>query len=140
MLRLKNTGKFRAIKPNIKDRPIILLIEDMKELTMMMVDYLEMAGYQVLTAHNGVAGLEQAKKIHPDLILLDIQMPGIDGLEVTRRLRADPNFRITPIIALTALAMPGDRERCLAAGTTDYLAKPVSLKKVAQMIEDYLLR
>ena len=140
MLRLKSTGKFRAIKPDIKDRPIILLIEDMKELTMMMVDYLEMAGYQVLTAHNGIAGIEQAKKIHPDLILLDIQMPGIDGLEVTRRLRADPNFRITPIIALTALAMPGDRERCLAAGTTDYLAKPVSLKKVAQMIEDYLLK
>jgi PAS domain S-box-containing protein len=140
MLRLKSTGKFRAIKPDIKDRPIILLIEDMKELTMMMVDYLEMAGYQVLTANNGIAGIEEAKKIHPDLILLDIQMPGIDGLEVTRRLRADPNFRITPIIALTALAMPGDRERCLAAGTTDYLAKPVSLKKVAQMIEDYLLK
>jgi PAS domain S-box-containing protein len=139
-VRLRNTGKFRAIRPNQKDRPIILLVEDTKEVRIMIVDYLEMAGYQVLTASDGLAGIEQAKKTHPALILMDIQVPGVDGLEATRRLRADPEFRTTPIIALTALAMRGDRERCLAAGATDYLAKPVSLKQLVQMIEEYLLQ
>jgi PAS domain S-box-containing protein len=140
MLRLKSTGKFRAIKPDEKTRPIILLVEDTKEVTMMIVDYLEMAGYQILTATDGLSGIEVAKDKHPVLILMDIQMPGMDGLEATRRLRTDPDFRTIPIIALTALAMRGDRERCLAAGATDYIAKPVSLKKLVQMIEEYLLK
>jgi CheY-like chemotaxis protein len=64
----------------------------------------------------------------------------MDGLEATRRLRADLEFRTLPIIVLTALAMPGDRERCLAAGANDYVTKPVSLKKLATLIEEYLLR
>ncbi len=140
MLRLKSTGKFRAIKPDQNQRPIILLVEDTKEVTMMVVDYLEMAGYQVITAADGLTGIDLAKDKHPALILMDIQMPGMDGLEATRRLRTDPDFRTTPIIALTALAMRGDRERCLAAGATDYLAKPVSLKKLVKMIEDCLLK
>jgi PAS domain S-box-containing protein len=140
MLRMKSTGKFRAIKPDAKDRPVILLVEDTKEVTMMIVDYLEMAGYQVLAASDGLNGIEQAKDKHPALILMDIQLPGMDGLEATRRLRADPDFRTVPIIALTALAMRGDRERCLAAGATDYLSKPVSLKRLVQMIEEYLLK
>ena len=139
-LRLRSTGKFRAIKPDAKDRPIILLIEDANEATLMVTDYLQMAGYQIFTAQDGITGIEQAKRTRPDIILMDIQLPGIDGLEATRRLRADPQFRTTPIIALTAFAMPGDRERCLAAGATDYMSKPVSLKKLAQMIDDYLLR
>jgi CheY-like chemotaxis protein len=139
-LRLKNTGKFRAIKPDAKDRPVILLIEDTREVTMMITDYLEMAGYQVLTAPDGLSGIEQAQLHRPALILMDIQMPNMDGLEATRRLRADLDFRTVPIIALTALAMRGDRERCLAAGATDYLAKPVSLKKLVQMIDQYLLK
>jgi PAS domain S-box-containing protein len=140
MLRMKSTGKFWAIKPDAKDRPVVLLVEDTKEVTMMIVDYLEMAGYQVLAASDGLNGIEQAKDKHPALILMDIQLPGMDGLEATRRLRADPDFRTVPIIALTALAMRGDRERCLAAGATDYLSKPVSLKKLVQMIEEYLLK
>ena len=139
-LRLRSTGKFRAIKPGVKDRPIVLLIENTKETILMVSDYLEAIGYNVLTAHDGPSGLDQAKRNRPDLILMDIQLPGMNGLETTRRLRADPEFRTIPIIALTALAMPGDRERCLAAGATDYVAKPVSLKKLAQMIEEYLLR
>jgi PAS domain S-box-containing protein len=140
MLRLKSTGKFRAIRADKNERPIILLVEDTKEVTMLIVDYLEMAGYQVITASDGLAGIELARGKHPALILMDIQMPGMDGLEATRRLRADPEFRTTPIIALTALAMRGDRERCLAAGATDYLAKPISLKKLVQIIEEYLLK
>jgi CheY-like chemotaxis protein len=139
-LRMKSTGKFRAIRPEAKDRPIILLIEDTKEATVMVTDFLQTAGYQVLTAREALTGIDLAKRVRPDLILMDIQLPGMDGLEATRRLRADPDFRTVPIIALTALAMPGDRERCLAAGATDYVTKPVSLKKLAAMIEDYLLR
>lgn len=139
-LRLKSTGKFRAIRPDLKDRPLILLIEDTRETTIMISDYLEHAGYHVLAARDGVTGIDQARQNHPSLILMDIQMPNMDGLEATRRLRADPEFRTVPIIALTALAMPGDRERCLAAGATDYITKPVSLKKLAEVIEKYLLR
>ena len=138
-LRMRSTGKFRAIRPDMKDRPIILLIEDTREASIMITDYLQMAGYQVFNARDAVNGIEQAKHLRPDLILMDIQLPGVDGLEATRRLRADPNFRTIPIIALTALAMPGDRERCLAAGATDYVTKPVGLKKLAKMIEEYLL-
>lgn len=138
-LRLKSTGKFRAIKPGAPSRPIILLIEDTRETILMITDYLQLAGYEVISARDALSGLEQARKIRPDLILMDIQLPGMDGLEATRKLRADPTVRTIPIIALTALAMPGDRERCLAAGATDYVTKPVSLKKLAQMIEGYLL-
>jgi CheY-like chemotaxis protein len=138
-LRLRSTGKFRAIRPEANDRPILLLIEDTKGATLMLTDYLQMAGYQVLSARDALTGLGMAERIRPDLILMDIQLPGMDGLEATRRLRSDPDFRTLPIIALTALAMPGDRERCLAAGATDYVTKPVNLKKLATMIEDYLL-
>jgi PAS domain S-box-containing protein len=139
-LRLRSTGKFRAIRPEAKDRPIILLIEDTREATAMVTDYLQMAGYQVISAREALTGIDLAKRIHPNLILMDIQLPGMDGLEATRRLRGEPDFRTVPIIALTALAMPGDRERCLAAGANDYLTKPVSLKTLAKLIEDYVLR
>ena len=139
-LRLKSTGKFRAIRPDVKDRPLLLIIEDAREANLMMSDYLENAGYRVLTARDGVTGIEQARQSDPSLILMDIQMPNMDGLEATRRLRSEPQFRATPIIALTALAMPGDRERCLAAGATDYIMKPVSLKNLAELIDKYLLR
>jgi CheY-like chemotaxis protein len=138
-VRLRSTGKFRAIRPDMKDRPLILLIEDARETTLMISDYLENAGYQVLAARDGLTGIEQAKRFRPSLILMDIQMPNLDGLEATHRLRADPQFRTVPIIALTALAMPGDRERCLAAGATDYITKPVSLKKLTRIIDKYLL-
>jgi len=140
VLRLRSAGKFRAIKSGVDDRPVVLLIEDTKETILMISDYLEAIGYNVLTAYDGPTGLDQARRNHPDLILMDVQLPGMNGLETTRRLRADPEFRAIPIIVLTALAMPGERERCLAAGATDYVAKPVSLKKLAQMIEEYLFR
>jgi len=75
---------------------------------------------------------------HPDLIIMDIQIPEIDGLEVIKRLRADQRFAQTPIIAVTALAMLGDRERCLVAGATDYLAKPIRLRQLVARIEQLL--
>ena len=137
-IRLRNTGKFLAIDPNAKNKPTILLIEDTKEVVMMVRDYLEMAGYKIITAQDGIEGITQAKLGHPDLILMDIQMPRMDGFETTQKLRNDPEFRHTPIIALTALAMPDDRERCLAAGMNEYMSKPVNLKALAKMIRQFL--
>ena len=96
------------------------------------------AGYQVLTAANGREAIELTHEKQPDLILMDIQMPEMDGLAAIQHLRADPNLAQRPIIALTALTMPGDRERCLAAGADVYLSKPVSLKELVSIIEAQL--
>jgi CheY-like chemotaxis protein len=89
-------------------------------------------------ATSGCAALEQVAAINPDLVLMDLSMPGMTGLEATRRIRADAGQATTPIVALTALAMPGDRERCIAAGATDYVSKPVSLKGLLTTIETYV--
>jgi CheY-like chemotaxis protein len=136
--RMRVTGKFRAIQLDGTNRPKILLVEDTKEVIMMLRDYLELAGYEVFTAQDGIDGLVQARHVRPDLILMDIQMPRMDGFETTRKLRGDPNFRYTPIIALTALAMPQDRERCLAAGMDEYISKPVNLKALVRIIQSCL--
>ncbi|NTU83823.1 MAG: response regulator, partial [Chloroflexales bacterium] len=103
-------------------------------------DYLQARGYQVVVARNGLEALERAGEVCPDVILMDIQMPEMDGLEAIRRLRARPACAVTPIIALTALAMPGDRERCLAAGASAYLTKPVSLKGLVETMARLLHR
>lgn len=117
--------------------PVLLLAEDNLVNQQSLNEYLHAKGYQVIVAANGLEAIEQALQFKPALILMDIQMPQMDGLEATRRLRARPEFAHTPIIALTALAMPGDRERCLEAGASDYLTKPVSLKALTQMIETF---
>jgi CheY-like chemotaxis protein len=121
-------------------RPAILIAEDNPANQATYADYLSIKGYRVVLSANGAEAIERAREVRPDLILMDIQMPGMDGLEATRRLRADAGLCSTPIIALTALAMPGDRERCLAAGVDAYLTKPVSLKLLAQFIEMHLHR
>jgi CheY-like chemotaxis protein len=137
--RLKSSGKFRVIKPPAQlQKRTVLLVEDISEVSMVIGDYLEYAGYKVEIARNGMEGIAHAKKIHPDLILMDVQMPDMDGLEATRQLRSDAEFEHTPIIALTALAMKGDRERCLAAGMDEYVSKPVHLKSLVKMIRGFL--
>jgi CheY-like chemotaxis protein len=135
---MKITGKFRTIPLDAENKPTILLVEDTKEVVMMLKDYLELAGYRVFTAQDGVDGIVQARHVKPDLILMDVQMPQMDGFETTRKLRSDPNFRYTPIIALTALAMPHDRERCLEAGMDEYISKPVNLKALVKIIQSCL--
>jgi CheY-like chemotaxis protein len=136
--RKRITGKFRALKFDQTNKPTILLVEDSQDVTMMIKDYLELAGYQVVIAQDGGEALTQARLALPDLILMDVQLPHMDGLEATRLLRQDPAFRYTPIIALTALAMPNDRDRCLAAGMDEYISKPINLKALVKVIENFL--
>jgi CheY-like chemotaxis protein len=121
-----------------RELPLILLAEDNESNIATMTDYLEIQGYQVSLARNGIEAVQLAKQQKPDLILMDIQMPEMDGLEATRRIRTEADLDTIPIVAITALAMPGDREQCLAAGATDYLTKPVSLKKLASIISQYI--
>jgi len=120
------------------DRGTILLAEDNEPNIMTLNEYLQDHGYTVLLARNGREALAKAEEKPPDIFLMDIQMPEMDGLEAIQRLRADSRFTSTPIIALTALAMPGDRERCLAAGANEYLSKPVSLKILRETIAGLL--
>ncbi|MDX2212356.1 MAG: response regulator, partial [Oculatellaceae cyanobacterium bins.114] len=139
--------KTPAIIPSGSDRPpgetashcpVLLLAEDSEANISMMVDYLEAHGYQIVLARNGLEAVQQAKAHHPDLILMDIQMPDMDGIEAIRQIRTDLNLVYVPIIALTALAMPGDRDRCMAAGANDYMTKPVSLKQLINAIANYI--
>jgi PAS domain S-box-containing protein len=132
--KLHNTGKLSLSKTDPENKKNILLVEDTMEVTMMLKDYLETAGYNVSIAQDGIEGIEQAKRIHPDLILMDVQMPRMDGIETTKRLRDDPKFKYVPIIALTAQAMPSDRERCIEAGMNEYITKPVNLRTLVKVI------
>jgi signal transduction histidine kinase/CheY-like chemotaxis protein len=118
--------------------PVVLLAEDEEHNIYTLSTYLAAKGYQVIGARNGAEAVDRARDSAPDVILMDIQMPGMDGLEAIRRIRDDPGIAPVPIIALTALAMPGDRERCLAAGANAYLGKPVSLKELVSTIGDLL--
>jgi len=117
---------------------LILLAEDNEANIATISDYLEAKGYDLVIARDGAEALLRSKEIRPDLALIDIQMPIMDGLETIHRLRADAQFNTMPIIALTALAMPGDRERCLNAGANEYISKPVSLRRLANVIEQLL--
>jgi CheY-like chemotaxis protein len=123
------------VPPEVHARGVILLAEDNMPNVLTIGEYLESYGYGIVVAHDGLEAIAKAEQVNPDVILMDIQMPAMDGLEATRRLRANPRFTSTPIIALTALAMPGDRERCLEAGATEYMSKPVSLKALRETIE-----
>ena len=117
----------------------ILLAEDNETNIEMLSPYLEAKGYHLLFAKNGLEAIALAKSHQPDLILMDVQMPIMDGLEATKQIRLDPNLVNIPIIALTALAMVGDRDRCIAAGANDYCSKPIRLKELTQMMENLLV-
>jgi CheY-like chemotaxis protein len=118
--------------------PVILLAEDNEATITMVGDYLATLGYQVVVTRNGAEAVGRAREVRPDLIVMDIQMPGMDGLEATGRIRKEAALATTPIVARTALAMPGDRERCMAAGANDYISKPIGLKALAATIEQHL--
>ncbi|HIK05243.1 MAG TPA: response regulator [Trichormus sp. M33_DOE_039] len=126
-------------KPTVTSA-LILLAEDNQANINTMSGYLESRGYRLAIANNGQKAIEQLYTQHPDLIVMDIQMPEMDGLEAIRRIRGDEQFVDVPIIALTALAMPGDRETCLAAGANEYLTKPIKLKQLIATIQKLLTR
>jgi CheY-like chemotaxis protein len=116
----------------------ILLVEDNEMNRDMLTRRLEKRGYTVVVAVDGSAGIERAKADAPDLILMDMSLPIIDGWEATRQLKADPLTTAIPIIALTAHAMVADREKALQAGCNDYDTKPVELARLLQKIEALL--
>ncbi len=128
----------KAASPINPAATVILLAEDNEANIATLQTFLETQQYRLILARNGAEALERAREEAPDLILMDIQMPGMDGLEAIRHIRADPNLAHIPIIALTALAMPGDRERCLEAGANEYMSKPVGLKMLAKKIKTQL--
>jgi CheY-like chemotaxis protein/anti-sigma regulatory factor (Ser/Thr protein kinase) len=118
--------------------PLVVLAEDNEANIEVILSYLQAYGLRTAIARNGLEAVQLVKECQPDLVLMDIQMPEMDGLEATRQIRAEANLQTLPIIALTALAMPGDRDRCLTAGATEYLTKPVGLKQLLQVIKHYL--
>jgi two-component system cell cycle response regulator DivK len=116
----------------------ILVVED-NEANMYLIRFiLSRAGYEVLEAWSGEEGVERAVKEKPDLILMDVLLPGIDGLEATKRIRATEIGGVIPIIALTSYAMVGDREKALAAGCTAYIEKPINPETITAEVEKYL--
>ena len=118
--------------------PLILLAEDNEANISTISSYLGAKGYRILLAKNGEEAIALAKSENPNLILMDIQIPGMDGLEAMQHIRCDLNLVDLPIVALTALAMTGDRDLCLAAGANDFLTKPVKLKQLASTIQQLL--
>ena len=132
----EEAGSLVVNTPNWREC-LILYAEDNLHNLHSTSDYLRAHGFRVIPAGNGSEALQLADEFQPDLVLMDIQMPVMDGLEAIRRLRANPRFAHTVIFALTALVMPGDRERCLAAGANEYLAKPVAMREVLNHIKRY---
>jgi len=116
----------------------ILVIEDNELNRVLLRDVLEYYGYAVSEAANGAEGIERARAGSPDLILLDIQMPVMDGFAAIEALRNDPIQRGKTIIALTSFAMLGDQERIMAAGFDGYLTKPIDTRKLPQMVQQWL--
>lgn len=116
----------------------ILVIEDNEQNLYLITYILNQNGFQVTAARDGKEGIEKAKKAVPLMVLLDIQLPLMDGYEVARRLRKNQKLKDTPIVAVTSYAMVGDREKALAAGCTGYIEKPINPDTFMDEIKKYL--
>jgi two-component system cell cycle response regulator DivK len=116
----------------------ILIVEDTDDNLRIARDLLSSAGYDLLEATDGAAGVSMATLHHPDLILMDIQLPKLDGYEATRRIRADPKLRDVPIIAVTSYALSGDDVKAKAAGCSAYIAKPYSPRALLAEVRRFL--
>jgi two-component system, cell cycle response regulator DivK len=116
----------------------ILVVEDQEDLRGVLRDLLTGSGYTVIEAADGEAGVAKAKSDHPDLILMDIQMPVIDGYEATRRIKADPALKTTPVVAVSSFAMKGDEEKARAAGCDHYVTKPYSPMQLLRLVRGFL--
>ncbi len=116
---------------------VILYVEDNFENKLFVRRVIESMGHEMMEAENGFDSLTLAAERKPDLILMDVNIPGMDGLETTTKFKADPGLSDIPIIALTANAMKGDKERCLAAGCDGYMQKPVGVSDLRREITHY---
>ena len=116
----------------------VLLVEDHPATIEVMVLELEYLGYEAIVAESGEEGIEKALSLMPDMIIMDIAMPKMDGCATATKLKADPRTRDIPILAATAKAMPGDREKCLESGCDDYIAKPFTPQELGKKILETL--
>jgi len=116
----------------------ILVVEDTEDNRQILRDLLGMAGYDMVEAHDGLQGVAMAAEHKPDLILMDIQMPVLDGYEATRRIKADPALASIPIVAVTSYALSGDEQKARDAGCNDYIAKPYSPRQMLAKVREIL--
>ncbi len=116
----------------------MLLIEDNEQNRYLATFLLEQSGYEVVPAVSGPVGIELAGRVQPDLIVLDIQLPGMDGYAVARAMKSDPQLRSIPIVAVTSYAMVGDREQAMGAGCDGYIEKPINPETFVSEIERFL--
>jgi two-component system, cell cycle response regulator DivK len=116
----------------------ILIVEDNEDNRALVVKVLKRRGFEMLEAVSGEEALAKVAEFRPDLVLMDIDLAGISGFEATRRLKADPQLQAIPIVALTAYAMVGDREKALEAGCDGYLSKPVDVRRLPDQVTEFL--
>jgi two-component system, cell cycle response regulator DivK len=116
----------------------ILVVEDQEDLREVLRTLLTGSGYEMLEAADGRAGVEKAKAERPDLILMGIQMPVLNGYDATQQIKAEPNLKATPIIAVSSFAMKGDEEKARASGCDSYVTKPYSPMQLLRLIKGYL--
>lgn len=124
--------------PLIERIPSILIADDNEANIRVLSDFLQEWHCRILVARTGVEAVQQTKEEHPNLVLMDVQMPEMNGLDAIRLIRSEAHVANIPIIALTALAMPGDREQCLAAGADDYLSKPIQIERLTEVLSVHL--
>lgn len=118
----------------------ILLIEDNPMNLELATDLLEAAGFKVMSAQTGEAGIKLAREMQPALILMDLSLPGMDGIEATRALKSDARTRSIPVVAVTAHAMKGDEQKALAAGCEGYVTKPIDTRTFCTVVREHLER
>jgi two-component system, cell cycle response regulator DivK len=116
----------------------ILVVEDDADNRRIVAKTLSVEGYVIIEATDGIQALAHAQADHPDLILMDLALPNMDGWEATRRLKSDPRTRAIPVVALTAVAMRGDEEQARAAGCDDYISKPARPIAIREMVKKYV--
>ncbi len=116
----------------------ILIVKDMEDNRRILHDLLSAAGYELIEAADGEAGLAMGARHKPDLVLMDVQLPLVDGYEATRRIKADPALRQIPVVAVTSYAVSGDEEKARAAGCDGYVAKPFSPRQVLAKVRELL--
>jgi two-component system cell cycle response regulator DivK len=116
----------------------ILVVEDNPKNLKLVRDVLRFSGYEVIEATSGEDGVRLAASEHPDLILMDLQLPGIDGAEALRRIRAGERTHAVPVVAVTAFAMDHDRQKAFDSGFSGYVEKPISVRRLPQQVRDFL--